>query len=49
MRRGRQLGLLSLGKQREILLLPASPSWQGCREDVSVGHWLVSVEGRGLS
>ena len=36
MRRGRELGLLSLGRQREVLLLPASPSWQGCKEEMSL-------------
>lgn len=49
MRRGRELGFLSLGKgmQKEVILLPASPSRQGYREDVSAGHWLMSIESGG--
>lgn len=45
LRKGRELGLLSLGRQREVLLLLAGPSWQECRKDVSVGHWLMRIEG----
>lgn len=49
LRKGGELDLLSLGRQREALVLPAGPSWQGCRKDVSAGHWLMRIEGGGPS